>query len=267
MTLKMTINNPNFWAKCLTVSVNRGTILLTINDGSRINLLGGFQMPKTLTAKDFVYGDYNFTEMNSEELDVLLERIVPGYDAQELSVFGKRKKAYQTCKRHEITNEAGVVAFVEKQAQKKLDEVPANFRELNRATLEDLHTRAGMRTDFEKYDDPAENWKLAKALARKCEKENWTIDQVRVREPETSAGRGLPIKWDAETEIPTVEPDGVSEAAAAILNLLRETYEKVTVGRNVSKRPAAMAIIHDLKDARISIALPEEYANSNDNST
>lgn len=223
-------------------------------------------MPKSLTAKDFKYGEFNFTEMNAEQLDTLLDKIVPSYNAEEFSIFGKRKRAYQTCKRHELTNDEAVTKFVAEQAKAKLDEVPEGFRDLTREELEDLHSRAGMRTDFEKYDDPVDNWKLAKALARKCKKENWTLDQVRVREPEVSTGRGLPISWDAEVDIPTIAPNGVSEDAAAILNLLRENFENVTVGRNVSKRPAALAVVHDLNNARISIALPEEYANSDKSS-
>lgn len=224
-------------------------------------------MPRKLTAKDFVHGEWNFTDMSADDLDTLLSQISPAYEPAEFSLFGKRKRAYQLCKRHDINGPSDVEAYIEKQNQKKLEDIPAEFQALDREELEELHRRADMRTDFDKYDDPSDNWKLAKALHRKCKSQKWTLEQVRVREPERGSGRGLPIEFDANADIPTIAPNGISEAAADVLNLLRANYEKVTVGRNVSKTPQAHAIIHDLDDLRISLALPKEYANSDGKSS
>ncbi|MFA5714260.1 MAG: hypothetical protein WC998_00785 [Candidatus Paceibacterota bacterium] len=209
---------------------------------------------------EFVYGEINFSQLKDDVLDELLEKISPNYDKLEFNLYGKRKRAFKICTRMDIKTLDEVDEKLFARQAKIETGIPDEFVQLSRDEISDLMLRSGMKYKIEEYEDH-QIWKLKSALSRYCAKQNITLAELKLQEPSSGVGRGIPIPFEINRPIPTAAPNGVSEGAAKILEILVKAAEaeniEIKIGRNKSEKPLAMAIYND---SRVFISMPDEYA-------
>lgn len=213
---------------------------------------------------ELIYGEFEFHLMKADEIDPILELLVDGYDPSVDSITRKRLDVYGICKRNELETMAEVNAYAAERVKNKLKGVPADYKDLidDREQVEELLGKAKCRVRLENYGDN-ETHKLVGILWRAVEARFDALSLEEFVELEiTSAvrGRGMPVTF--EDGIPTTEPDGVSERAKELMELIAEFEDEndrttPVFGRNQGQRPWGLMTLAD--GVRIQISLPDTF--------
>lgn len=214
--------------------------------------------------QELTYGTFDFGSMDKGELDTLLGFLIPNFDPSVDSIARKRLDAHALCKRHELEDMDAVEAYAQEKVKAKLKDVPDDYKELvdDRERVEELLDKAKCRVKLENYGDN-ETHKLVGILYRAVESrfDGLSLEEFEALEI-TSAARGRTIPVVFEDEIPTTEPDGVSERVKELMEAIAAHEEEndrtaPIFGRNEGERPWGMMQLSD--GTRIRISLPDNY--------